>query len=265
MSRQPGRSRPISASALAHVVDIARRAGDVVMTFYGQPSAVRQKGDLGPVTLADIASHRLIVQELSAWDDSLPIISEEADVPAYQTRRDWTRFWMVDPLDGTKEFLAVNGEFTVNIALIEHGRPVLGVVVAPALGVTYFAASGLGAYKQEGDGPVERLCSVPPRPGQPLRVVESRSHHCPQLESYLATLPVSARLQVGSSLKFCWLAEGRADVYARLSPLMEWDAAAGDCVFRHSGESENRASPLCYNGTSLRIDGFVLGLDATGS
>ena len=172
---------------------------------------------------------------------------------------------MVDPLDGTKEFLAVNGEFTVNIALIEHGRPVLGVVAAPALGVTYFAASGLGAYKQEGDGPVERLCSIPPRPGQPLRVVESRSHHCPQLESYLATLPVSARLQVGSSLKFCWLAEGRADVYARLSPLMEWDAAAGDCVFRHSGESENRASPLCYNGTSLRIDGFVLGLDATGS
>jgi 3'(2'), 5'-bisphosphate nucleotidase len=255
MSPQPGSSRRISPRALARVVDIGRRAGDVVMTFYGRASAVRQKGNLGPVTQADIASHELIAQELSAWDDSLPIISEEADVPAYHTRRDWARFWMIDPLDGTKEFLSVNGEFTVNIALIEHGRPVLGVVVAPALGVTYFAASGLGAYRQEGDG------SIPPRPGQPLRVVESRSHPCPQLESYLATLPVSARLQVGSSLKFCWLADGRADVYARLSPLMEWDAAAGDCVFRLSGESENRASPLCYNGASLRIDRFVLGLD----
>jgi adenylyl-sulfate kinase len=167
----------------------------------------------------------------------------------------------VDPLDGTKEFLQQNGEFTVNIALIERGVPVLGAVYAPALDQLYYGGRGVGSWRRSGRDSPQRVVSRPPLPGHALRVVESRSHPSSELERFLATLPVSERIPVGSSLKFCRLAEGKADCYPRFGTTMEWDVAAGDCIFRYSGEQRERRSPLRYNQPGLRNAGFVIGLD----
>jgi len=214
------------------------------------------------VSDADRASNRIIVEALESWDRTVPIVSEESDVADYATRCRWTRFWLVDPLDGTKEFLRGDPDFTVNIALIEGDQPVAGVVFAPAADIIYVAARGLGAWRHIGDSPAERLQSEPPPPGQALRVVESRSHRSEALDRFLAPLPVAERVSVGSSLKFCRVAEGRADIYARMSPIMEWDTAAGDCIYRYSGATAERPSPLRYNSRELRFPQFVIGVDA---
>jgi 3'(2'), 5'-bisphosphate nucleotidase len=255
---------PVAATGetLAELRTIARAAGQAILAHYHAGVVVTQKGERGPVTAADHAAHAVIVTALTALDPATPVISEEGDLPDPATRQRWTRFWLVDPLDGTKEFLHRNGEFTVNIALIERGVPVLGVIHAPALGTTWFAGDGLGAWKQDGDAEAVSIHSQPPAPGQPLRVAESRSHPSPELEAWLKTVPVAARVGVGSSLKFCLVAEGRADVYPRLGPTMEWDVAAGDCIYRHSGSPHPRSSPLVYNQPDLRNPGFILGLEA---
>jgi 3'(2'), 5'-bisphosphate nucleotidase len=166
----------------------------------------------------------------------------------------------VDPLDGTKEFLARNGEFTVNIALIEDGEPVLGVINAPATGTIYAAERGSGAWRHAA-GVTERICGAGPRPlGAAVRVVESRSHPSRELEEYIATLGPVERIQLGSSLKFCRLAEGAADLYPRFGPTMEWDVAAGDCIYRNATpDGAPRPSPLRYNQPSLRTAQFVVG------
>jgi len=252
---------PITAESRHHLVELARRAGDATLLHYHEGMAVEQKGDRGPVTAADRAAHEVIVSALAAWDPTIPVISEEGRIPSAAERAGWRRFWLVDPLDGTKEFVHRNGEFTVNIALIDSGVPVLGVVHAPARELTYSAARGLGAWRQRGDGAPERIWSTPPHPGQPLRVAESRSHPSAELEAWLATVCVAERVPVGSSLKFCLVAEGTADVYPRLGPTMEWDVAAGDCVYRNSGVDGPRHSPLMYNQPDLRTPSFVLGLE----
>jgi 3'(2'), 5'-bisphosphate nucleotidase len=213
------------------------------------------------VTAADHAAHDVIVTALAAWHPDIPIISEEGRIPPETERAGWQQFWLVDPLDGTKEFIHRNGEFTVNIALIVAGIPVLGVVHAPALELTYRAGAGLGAWRRRGSGAPERIWSTPPAEGLPLRVAESRSHPSAELEAWLAARPVAARVPVGSSLKFCLVAEGSVDVYPRLGPTMEWDVAAGDCVYRHSGRAGPRHSPLVYNQPALRNPSFVLGLE----
>jgi 3'(2'), 5'-bisphosphate nucleotidase len=252
---------PESGTTLERLVALARLAGDATMRFYGASYAVEEKsGGRGPVTDADRASHEIIVEALTR-DALAPVISEEGTIADYETRRAWPQFWLVDPLDGTKEFLSRNGEFTVNIALIREGVPVIGVVHVPATGTTFFASQGCGAWRQRGDEAAQRLLSDPPMVGAPLRVVESRSHHSEALEAFLATVPVAERAQLGSSLKFCRIAEGRADLYPRLSPIMEWDVAAGDCVYRYSGRSRARLSPLRYNNPDLRIPRFVLGME----
>jgi len=212
------------------------------------------------VTEADRAAHRSIVAALAAWDASIPVISEEGEIPPFETRRRWPRFWLVDPLDGTKEFLAENGEYTVNIALVEDDAPVMGVVYAPALDLLYVAGRGLGAWKQEAGGVRVRVSSSPAEAGAALVIAESRSHPSADLEAYLTTIPVGRRVQAGSSLKFCWVAEGKADLYPRFGPTMEWDTAAGDCVYRQSGTGRERWSPLRYNTPTLRHDRFVIGL-----
>jgi len=189
-----------------------------------------------------------------------PVISEEAEAASADDRRSWRRFWLVDPLDGTKEFLKRSAEFTVNVALIEDGEPVLGVVLAPALDLLYWAVKGDGAWREEKGKPAERIYSTPAAPGTPLTVVESLSHPSPELEEYLKTISVARRVKAGSSLKFCWVAEGRADIYPRLGPTMEWDVAAGDCVYRQSGRNGERSSPLTYNKPDLRNPSFVIGL-----
>jgi 3'(2'), 5'-bisphosphate nucleotidase len=232
------------------------------MTYYNGavPAGVREKEDRSPVTLADEVAHGIILEGLTRIDPATPIVSEEARAASFETRRTWQRFWLVDPLDGTKEFIKRRAEFTVNIALIENGEPVLGVVLAPALDLLYWAVKDGGAWREENGGAPERIYSSPRPSGTPLTVVESLSHPSAELEEYLLTIPVARRVKAGSSLKFCWVAEGRADIYPRLGPTMEWDVAAGDCVYRQSGGREERSSPLTYNKPDLRNPSFIIGL-----
>jgi len=244
------------------VVDLVREAGRATMTYYDalESAGVRQKDDRSPVTLADEVAHGILVEGLQRLDPSIPVVSEEAAADDFETRRNWRRFWLVDPLDGTKEFIKRRAEFTVNVGLIENGEPVLGVVEAPALDLVYWAVKGGGAWREEKGGPAQRIYSTAPAPGTPLTVVESLSHPSPELEDYLQTIPVARRVKAGSSLKFCWVAEGKADIYPRLGPTMEWDVAAGDCVYRQSGRDGERPSPLTYNKPDLRNPSFVIGL-----
>ena len=251
----------VSSVTLAVLEDLAREAGDAAMAHYGS-SVAELKADRSPVTAADRASHAVIVRALAKMEPDVPIISEEGDIAPYEVRRVWPRFWLVDPLDGTKEFLHQNGEFTVNIALIEDGVPVQGVVYAPALDVMYLAERGLGSWKQE-SGEVRFRMLGPARPGpEGVVIVESRSHPSPELEAYLGTLKVARREKAGSSLKFGLVAEGRAHLYPRFGPTMEWDVAAGDCVWRYATADGVRPSPLRYNTPTLKNDGFVIGVAA---
>ena len=241
------------------IVDIASEAARLVMTYYGAPGALVEEGDKGPLTMADLAAHALIVRELQALTPGTAVISEESAIPPHDVRKPWRQFWLVDPLDGTKEFLSANGEFTVNIALIDDGVPVLGVIAAPAADVVYFAGRGQGAWRRRGDGVTKRICSTPPPPDR-TRVVESRSHPSVELETYLATLGPVERHRMGSSLKFCRIAEGEADLYPRFGRTMEWDVAAGDCLYRNStSDGSERPSPLRYNQPTLSSPQFVVG------
>jgi 3'(2'), 5'-bisphosphate nucleotidase len=250
-----------AAGLRADVVALAREAGRATMTYYdgNTSSDVREKEDRSPVTLADEVAHDILLDGLRRIDPVTPVVSEEAEAASFEIRRGWRRFWLVDPLDGTKEFIKRRAEFTVNVALIQDGEPVLGVVLAPALDLLYWAVKGGGAWREEKAGSAERIYSKPPEPGTPVTVVESLSHPSPELEAYLQTIPVARRVKAGSSLKFCWVAEGRADIYPRLGPTMEWDVAAGDCIYRQSGKDRERPSPLTYNKPDLRNASFIIG------
>jgi 3'(2'), 5'-bisphosphate nucleotidase len=244
---------------LTSIATLARAAGAAILVHYEGPIESRLKDDGSPLTLADQAAERLIAAGLAELDPGTPVLSEEGCVPEYSVRSLWRRFWLVDPLDGTKEFIQRNGEFTVNIGLIEDGEPVLGVVYAPALDLLYRAAKGSGAWKEEAGRPPERIYSSVPPPSAALTIVESRSHPSHELETYLQTLRVGRRVTIGSSLKFCWVAEGKADVYPRLGPTMEWDVAAGDCIYRNAVREGQNRSPFVYNKPDLRNEPFVLG------
>lgn len=253
----------ITSLSLVRLEQVARAAGDAILLHYAgdvSRAAATSKKDGSPVTEADYAAHEVIIDELAKWNREVPVISEEAAIPAYEERRNWRHFWLVDPLDGTKEFIARNGEFTVNIALIEDAEPVIGVVYAPAPDVMYVAGKGLGAWRIDADRVKVAISHSAVSSECPLTVVESRSHGSPELEAYLATVKVRERIRVGSSLKFCRVAEGRADIYPRLGATMEWDVAAGDCIYRNSALSGQHASPLTYNKPDLRNGAFVLGL-----
>ena len=252
----------VTAMLRSAVIDLAREAGRATMTYYDGaiPAGVREKEDRSPVTLADEVAHGILLDGLRRLDPDTPVVSEEAEAAPFESRRAWRRFWLVDPLDGTKEFIKRRAEFTVNVALIQDGEPVFGVVLAPALDLLYWAVKGGGAWREEKGGAPVRIYSTAPAPGTPLTVVESLSHPSPELEEYLRTVPVARRVKAGSSLKFCWVADGRADVYPRLGPTMEWDVAAGDCIYRQSGREGERPSPLTYNKPDLRNASFIIGL-----
>lgn len=211
---------------LDKICQLARDAGDAIMVVYeGQaPLDVSHKSDDSPVTAADIAAHKVIIQGLTALSPEIPVLSEE-DPPAWEIRQHWQRYWLVDPLDGTKEFIKRNGEFTVNIALIEDGKPVLGVVYAPVLGIMYSAAEGK-AWKEEGRNREE----IQVREARPPLVVVSRSHSDTELEDYLSQLGEHQTTAIGSSLKFCLVAEGKAQLYPRFGPTNIWDTGAGHAV-----------------------------------
>jgi 3'(2'), 5'-bisphosphate nucleotidase len=235
-------------SLLPEVVAIARRAGGRILEIYNSPSFdVEKKDDDSPLTAADLASHETIIEGLATLTPQIPVLSEESSTTDYAQRQNWQTLWIVDPLDGTKEVIKRNGEFTVNIALVHEHRPVLGVVHVPAMGVDYFGADGLGAFKVEGNE--SRTIQVSPRAANPARVVGSRSHRGPLLDGYLDKLGPHEIVAMGSSLKFCIVAEGGADVYPRLGPTSEWDTAAAQAVVEAAGGRvvDTTGNPLSYN------------------
>ena len=219
---------------LASLVEVARQAGDRIMAHYATGTEVRYKADESPVTAADLAAHGVIASALGERTPSIPLLSEEGEPWSWAQRRQWTRYWLVDPLDGTREFIAGNGEFTVNIALIQHGEPVMGVVHAPALSETYAAARGEGAWRFEAGEPPTRLAVTAVLPRRP-RVLVTRSHAKPALATLLNRLPPHESIGVGSALKFGRLAAGAGEFYPRIGPTCEWDTAAGHCVVEAAG------------------------------
>jgi 3'(2'), 5'-bisphosphate nucleotidase len=222
------------ARLLSDVVALARRAGNAILSVYSQQFEVTNKADQSPLTLADMKSHEIIVQGLRALTPDLPVLSEEASDIPYAERRQWQRYWLVDPLDGTKEFVSRNGEFTVNIALIEGHDPVLGVVHVPVSETTYTGARGAGATRQIGHEAALPIRTTVPAP-TPLRIVGSRSHRDAVLDRYLPRLEPYQLVAVGSSIKFCLVAEGSADFYPRFGPTSEWDTAAAQAVVEAAG------------------------------
>jgi 3'(2'), 5'-bisphosphate nucleotidase len=228
-------------------IALATTAGAAILEVYAQDFSVEHKDDRSPLTQADLASHRIIVEGLRALTPDIPVLSEEdADIP-WSVRRSWTRHWLVDPLDGTREFVKKNGEFTVNIALVEDGVPVLGVVYAPVFDYLLHAGRGEGAFLREAG---EDIALVTRRPATaPLRVAASRSHLDERTAAALQRMGDTERHGLGSSLKFCRIAEGRIDVYPRFGPTSEWDTAAAQCVLEAAGGLVLRLDgrPLDYN------------------
>jgi 3'(2'), 5'-bisphosphate nucleotidase len=216
------------------LVALARAAGDRILEVYATDFSVQSKNDESPLTQADLAAHRTIVPGLRELAPDIPIISEEGGLPPFAERGKWHRYWLIDPLDGTKEFVNRNGEFTVNIALVVNGRPVIGVVHVPVQHTTYTGCEGHGADKRIGEGRPQKI-HVAASASLPPRVVGSRSHRGASLDAFLERLGDFDMVPMGSSLKFCVVAEGGADVYPRLGPTSEWDTAAAQAVVEQAG------------------------------
>ncbi|MGV3493665.1 MAG: 3'(2'),5'-bisphosphate nucleotidase CysQ [Ramlibacter sp.] len=248
---------------LPDVVALAEEAGEAILAVYrsGDWDATA-KGDGSPVTAADLAAHRCIVQRLATLTPTIPVVSEEAEGGAVTARSG--RWWLVDPLDGTREFLARNGEFTVNIALVEEGRALFGVVHAPALGLTYWGGPELGALRREGAAAAVAI-HVAPEGRKPLRVVASKSHLDADTAGLIGRLGEVELVQAGSSLKFCRLAEGSADLYPRLAPTCEWDTAAAQAVLEGAGGAvrDLQGRPLRY-GKADPLNAFFIASASTG-
>ncbi len=244
------------------VIALAEDAGREIMKVYATDFSVESKDDESPLTKADLASNAVIVAGLESLPAQLPIITEEAGLPEFSERSTWDRYWLVDPLDGTKEFVNRNGEFTVNIALIENGVPVFGVVHVPATGVTYFGLEGHGAERRDADGGRTPI-RVSEASADPVRVVGSRSHASHALGSYLDALGSTDLVPMGSSLKFCVVAEGNADIYPRLGLTSEWDTAAAQAVVEQAGGSVVTldGKPMKYNTKEAILNSyfFVIG------
>lgn len=245
---------------LPEIVLLGRKAGEAIMEIYAQTDfqTTYKDGD-SPLTLADMVSHDLIIKNLETLTPEIPVLSEESKTLPYEVRQNWHTFWLVDPLDGTKEFIKRNGEFTVNIALIENQQPVLGVVHAPALSVTYYAARGVGAFKRTAENGTKQIAAGYSG-SAPLRVVASRSHAGRELEKFLDRIGPVERISMGSSLKFCLVAEGAAHLYPRLGPTMEWDTAAAQCVVEMAGGAltDLLGHALTYNKPDLLNPHFVV-------
>ncbi|MCC2616846.1 3'(2'),5'-bisphosphate nucleotidase CysQ [Aestuariibacter halophilus] len=246
---------------------IARQAGAAIMDIYQQDFGVYEKQDASPLTDADLAAHNVIVKGLSGLSE-LPILSEESADIDWQTRQQWDRYWLVDPLDGTKEFIKKNGEFTVNIALIDNGKPVLGVVYAPALDVCYVGIDQHGAFKIS-EGQRSPITPKAHQQGETWKVVGSRSHQSPEIQALLERLPGDTELvAMGSSLKLCLVAEGAAHLYPRLGPTSEWDTGAAQAVVEAAGGSvtvidsddplREDAAPLRYNQKESVLNPYFL-------
>lgn len=230
------------------VVKMAAEAGDRILKVYATDFDVQSKADESPLTQADLAAHRCIVRALASLTPEIPIISEEEGLPEFAERGQWRRYWLIDPLDGTKEFVNRNDEFTVNIALIDDHRPVLGVVRVPVQEKTYIGCAGVGAERRDDEYGTTAI-RVAEHSDRPPRIVGSRSHRGASLDRFLDELGEFDMVPMGSSLKFCVIAEGGADVYPRLGPTSEWDTAAAQAVVEQAGGSVLTldGKPLSYN------------------
>jgi 3'(2'), 5'-bisphosphate nucleotidase len=268
---------------IADIVAIAKEAGDAIMEIYQRDFTIEYKDDKSPLTEADTHSNLIIVKALQEKYPKIPILSEEGKEIAYETRKAWEFFWLIDPIDGTKEFIKKNDEFTVNIALIHNHEPVLGVVYAPALGDMYYAKQGNGAYKlrvasrwsmvdgEDALASAEILPLAEYAERSELVVVASKSHMSPETEVFINALTTNDQrpttISKGSSLKLCMVAEGEADIYPRLAPTMEWDTAAADAIVRESGKmtyqyeadaEHSGMTPVVYNKENLLNPWFVV-------
>ena len=243
------------------LIAIARDAADAILAVYAGAFEVERKADASPVTAADLAAHHRIVDGLAALTPDIPVLSEEsADEVPWSRRRGWTRYWLVDPLDGTREFVKRNGEFTVNIALVDAGEAVFGLIQQPVGGAVWYGAPGEGAWVRE--GAQQRPLQVRRPAHAPLRVAASRSHPDPRTRALLARLGETEPVALGSSLKFCRLAEGRMDVYPRFGPTSEWDTAAGQAILEGAGGRvlDPQGRPFRYNRRDTLLNGDFLAL-----
>lgn len=243
---------------------LAKQAGAAALEIYKDPSlwGVEHKEDESPLTQADVASHNIIAEGLAMLTPNIPIISEEDEVPPYTERKTWQKYWLIDPLDGTKEFINRKGEFTINIALIDNHEAVLGVVYAPVLDVSYCGVKGFGATKTAADS-VSKIQVTPlNQDAQTLRLVASRHHGAKAVERLITCIQENigepVLTSMGSSLKLCLVAEGKADIYPRLAPTCEWDTAAAQAVVEQAGGVvlDHRFKPLSYNTKASLLNGF---------
>nr|VFK03022.1 MAG: 3'(2'),5'-bisphosphate nucleotidase [Candidatus Kentron sp. H]VFK03332.1 MAG: 3'(2'),5'-bisphosphate nucleotidase [Candidatus Kentron sp. H]VFK06279.1 MAG: 3'(2'),5'-bisphosphate nucleotidase [Candidatus Kentron sp. H] len=241
---------------------IARVAGEAILTVYHKDFSVHEKSDASPLTEADLAAHRIIMAGLGELEPILPILSEESAHIPYSERGRWQTYWLVDPLDGTREFIKRRTDFTVNIALIHHGRPILGVVYVPVQDRTYFAAQGMGAHRQDGSDDAPIPIRVRPPTEGPLKVLGSRSHSSQLLDDYLleaaAEIGEYELVTIGSSLKFCLVAEGNADLYPRFGLTSEWDTAAAHAIVLAAGGevTDMNLDELRYNRKESLLNPF---------
>jgi len=234
------------------LIAIATEASSKILEVYHNEALfnlIEEKPDHSPLTLADQLSNQIIVENLQILTPNIPIISEEGKHIVYEERKTWQKFWLVDPLDGTKEFIKRNGQFTVNIALIEHGEPTIGVIVIPVSGIIYYAIDA-GAFRIKGNRAVKIEVNHKKRQ---LTAIGSSSHACEEESKFLSSFDIEKQLQAGSSLKFCHVADGQADIYYRAGPTMEWDTAAGHAIVVKAG---GRVSGLSYNKPDLLNGSF---------
>lgn len=231
-----------------HMVSLAIKAGARILDFYRHGYDVEHKSDQTPLTQADIAAHEIIEEGLQALTPDIPVLSEEGEMVPFEIRKQWELYWLVDPLDGTQEFIRRNDEFTVNIALIKHGKPIMGLIHAPELEECYFASRGLGAYKKP-TNKKPRLIRVKPHCRKSVVIAGSNSHPSEAFKQFVANVGDHIMLSMGSSLKSCMVAEGTADIYARLGPTSEWDTAAAQCIVEEAGGklTDTNMQPLSYN------------------
>ncbi len=244
---------------LQNIIRIAREAGEIILQHYHSGTEVDHKSDTSPLTIADLESNTYIRERLEALTPEIPIISEETVPESFELRNSWDTFWLVDPLDGTKEFVKKTGEFTVNIGLISGGVPVLGVIHVPVLGQTYFAADGQAGWESHSEHPQHQVLHVRELNTATIDIVASRDHAGPQVKALADQLPQAGFKSMGSSLKFCLVASGEADVYLRDVPTMEWDTAAAHAILRAAGGEIYTldGNVLTYNKESLRNPSII--------
>jgi len=238
----------IKSVLIEQLIEISKEAGKAILEVYNTNFDYKIKEDSSPLTKADTLSNHIIFERLKALTPDIPILSEESSNIPYHERSKWSQYWLIDPLDGTKEFIKKNGEFTVNIALISENKPIFGVIHAPALNQTFWGSSNGGSFHMEGDNKAKKI-TVSSYDASSIRIVSSRSHQSKKLNLLLKRIENYELIHRGSSLKFCLIAKGEADLYPRLGPTSEWDTAAGEAIVRYAGGyiSAINGNKILYN------------------